>query len=121
MRNSKYRRRPSVLSTAPDSSSALLPSQCLPVGRGRLGLGSEAESILEQCGEPLVAGFDRIAQAERGFGLQRDAPARLMEPVDRDAALGGFEGSARVAGLEARGAGSFEEVDLRAIQQLSAG
>jgi hypothetical protein len=84
-----------VASTAEASLARLSTAQRFAVDRGRLRLGPETESIIQQSPESLVAGGDCIAHAERGFGSKGQPPAGLVQLVDCNAALGGVERAAR--------------------------
>lgn len=108
--------RRSVTPRAPKRRTDRGLCEQLPVERDSRGFGAKPEAFIEQLGEPLVAGHDSITQTERRFRLEREAPAWLVQLVDRDAALGGLERAARVAGFESRRAGSCKQIDLRAAE-----
>jgi hypothetical protein len=71
--------------------------------------------MLPICQEGLGATWSR-ARPEGVFGLQREAPACLVELVDGDCPLGHFEYAVGVAAFEARACRTLQQAEQCRVQ-----
>src|SRR2546430_15556495 len=92
-----------------DAALSLGAQAAVEVARllGRL----QAKTLVEHCSQSLVPFGDRFAEPEVAFGFHCEAPERLVQRVDAEAALGCIEGSPWRAGFEPTAANLFKQVD----------
>lgn len=88
-------------------------SKELSVDQTRLARRLETELLIQGSSELVVSASDRLAQPERAFGLEREAPERLVELVQRKTALCGRpcgrENSASLGRCRAAAGASYDE------------
>ena len=78
--------------------------------------GFESELFVEDVCECVVVLGDAAVEAEGVVGLEREAPARLVEVVEADCSFGRLERAARVVRFEPGSADTPEEVEQGGVE-----
>lgn len=92
-----------------------MPEELAVDGAGLLAW-LQAELLIEgPCQLPIAAGHG-LAHSERVLGLQREAPERLVELVQREATLGGLQRSVRIAVRQPCLPGAPEQIDQASVE-----